>query len=479
MSVPKPSTRPGKNLVLPHIPSKTFIFYEVDDLLFDAVLHLLALALLDQAFEANVRTVQDFYRIRVPPPRHSLEFRWRKSVNDIPIFRQAVPTSDGTVRTSDTEALRYHTYLYYLQRLGLVTGFMQILNPYCIRRGSGEGVEGERHLALRLRRLTRLATATQAQLQQVMCHINAATYQAYINQRVQCDTVGAFLGRPSNKALLKAAGHMSRHADPRAPTNASAIELEKIKTHPTLVNLIRLRDALSHEIRRESGTIKAAEEGGSRLYEMYRTVENKVRSTRSYLRKLAKVTTRGEFFDTIHTIEINAQLKDESHAFLDLKPEAWQPQQTYGLEERRLLAELICADSAKLDDEMRLKHRLYTTNAMVSLGSKKESRPPKVIDAIIKDNYPKTCGKDQCFICFWDETAPQSKRLYKFFSAYRARDHLVSQHLKNLGQRAVQCPEPKCRDKKAIFWDANSFQNHLTRVHKYDIFYRYKGSVSS
>ncbi|KAM4067411.1 hypothetical protein HRG_001360 [Hirsutella rhossiliensis] len=182
---------------------KTFIFYEVDDLLFDAVLHLLALALLDQAFEANIQKVDDFYRIRVPSPRHSLEF----------------------LRTSNTEALRYHTYLYYLQRLGLVTGFMQILNPYCIRRGSGEAVE--------------------TQLQQVMCHINAATYQAYINQRVQCDTVAAFLGRPSNKALLKAAGHMSRHADPRAPTDASAIELRKIKTNPTLVSLIGLRDSLT------------------------------------------------------------------------------------------------------------------------------------------------------------------------------------------------------------------------------------------
>lgn len=312
-----------------------------------------------------------------------------------------------------------------------------------------------------------------------MCHINAATYQAYINQRVQCDTVGAFLGRPSNKALLKAAGHMSRHADPRAPTNASAIELEKIKTDPTLVNLIRLRDTLSQEIRRESGTIKAAEEGGSQLYEMYLTVENKVRSTRSYLRKLAKVTTRDEFFDTIHTIEINSQLNHKSHTFLDLKPGVWQPQQSYGLEERRLLAELICADSTKLDDETRLKHRLYTTNAMVNLGSKKESRLPKVMDAVIIDNCPKTCGRDQCFVCFWDETAPQSKRLYRFFSAYRARDHLISQHLKNLGERSVQCPDPECKKKKSIFWDTGSFQSHLARVHKYDIFYRYKGCASS
>ncbi|KAM7209859.1 hypothetical protein V8F06_014760 [Rhypophila decipiens] len=51
-----------------------------------------------------------------------------------------------------------------------------------IRRGSGEAVE---------------AVATQGQLQQVMNHKNAGIYQAYINQQVQCETIAAFIGRPS------------------------------------------------------------------------------------------------------------------------------------------------------------------------------------------------------------------------------------------------------------------------------------------
>ncbi|KJK84922.1 hypothetical protein H633G_11257 [Metarhizium anisopliae BRIP 53284] len=367
---------------------KTFIFYEVDDLLFDAVLHLLALAILDQAFEANIQTVQDFYKIKVRPPRRSLEFEWRKDISNKPIFRQAVPTSDGTVRTSDTEALRYHTYLYYLQRLGLVTGFMQILNPYCIRRGAGEGVE---------------AVATQAQLQQVMCHINAATYQAYINQRVQCDTVAAFLGRPSNKALLKAAGHMSRNVDPRAPTNASHLELENIRTNPTLVKLIELRDSLSREVRRESGSIREAEVHGTKLHQLYRTVENKVRSTRAYLRKLAKATTRQEFFSTISTLEINSQLEDEAGSLLDLGPDTWSPQPSYNLEERRLLAELICADTCDLDDGMKLKHRIYTTNAMILLGREREQRRVKSGAKIKTNHFPTKCETNQCFMCFWDD----------------------------------------------------------------------------
>ena len=36
---------------------------------------------------------------------------------------------------------RYHMYLYYLQRLGLATGLMQILGPYDIRRGVSNKVD--------------------------------------------------------------------------------------------------------------------------------------------------------------------------------------------------------------------------------------------------------------------------------------------------------------------------------------------------
>jgi hypothetical protein len=58
-----------------------------------------------------------------------------------PIFRQAERTSIG-IQTSPTKALHYYTYLYYLQRLGLLAGLMQILGAYAIRRGAGEAVEG-------------------------------------------------------------------------------------------------------------------------------------------------------------------------------------------------------------------------------------------------------------------------------------------------------------------------------------------------
>ena len=102
---------------------------------------MIGIAILDDAFDSKVKSVEDVYYTRVKAPRHSLEFKWKPEKLKTPIFRQAERTATG-VETSLTKALRYYTYLYYLQRLGLAAGFMQILTAYTIRRGVGEAVEG-------------------------------------------------------------------------------------------------------------------------------------------------------------------------------------------------------------------------------------------------------------------------------------------------------------------------------------------------
>ncbi len=121
--------------------SKIFLLTEVDTLIFDAIILMITIAILDDAFESNIKSAEQLFQTQVKKPRHSLHLKWKKSILKTPIFRQAVPSVYG-VRTSDTKALRYHTYLYYIQQLGFAVGFPQILSPYCIRRGAGEAVDG-------------------------------------------------------------------------------------------------------------------------------------------------------------------------------------------------------------------------------------------------------------------------------------------------------------------------------------------------
>ena len=136
-------------LYMPAAPSnianicrKIFCLYEVDDFIFDPVVRMIALGILDDAFELGFELAEDIFKLRVDRHRQTMRLRWKASWENKPVFRQAVPTSDG-IQTSKDEPLRYHTFLYYLQRLGMMAGMMKILNPYSIRRGTGEAVDGE------------------------------------------------------------------------------------------------------------------------------------------------------------------------------------------------------------------------------------------------------------------------------------------------------------------------------------------------
>ena len=276
---------------------------------------------------------------------------------------------------------------------------------------------------------------------------------------------------------MKAASHMSRFADPRAPIAASPEEAEKIKTNPKLAQLVYLRDSLSMEVKHESGTIAKAKLAGTKLYQLYNNANRQVCSTRSYLHKLAKAKTRNDFFDTINTMEINSQLNDP-HSLLDLDQDSWQPQPSYRLEERKMVAELICANTATLDDDTRLRHRICTTNALVELGRKREFRPGKASArepaSIKRFSFPNRCSRVQCFFCFWDKDLTNAERLREFSTKYKTRNHVISHHLRHAGKKSIPCPEASCKEAAVQLENVAAFQSHVTRDHGYDIFNRYK-----
>jgi Protein of unknown function (DUF3435) len=66
---------------------KTYILIEVDALIFDPILFIITVVILDDAFESKVTSMKDILRIRVRPPRRSLEFRWRAEKLKTPVFR--------------------------------------------------------------------------------------------------------------------------------------------------------------------------------------------------------------------------------------------------------------------------------------------------------------------------------------------------------------------------------------------------------
>lgn len=121
---------------------------EVKEPIFDVIDHFLSLAILDDAFESDhIRSSEDIFRIRVPHPRRSLNIRFKKSVLNVPICRQPVSTPSG-MSTDAIKPLKYHTYLYFLQRLSLAVGRIRAMKPYELRRGTGEAVNSKSRLLL-------------------------------------------------------------------------------------------------------------------------------------------------------------------------------------------------------------------------------------------------------------------------------------------------------------------------------------------
>ncbi|KAK4196456.1 FluG domain-protein [Triangularia verruculosa] len=194
---------------------KKFILYEVDTLMFDATVLMIAIGFLDDAFRDEFSSVEDLYSVRTTSNRGSLNLSWKESILDVPIFRH--PGSDCLRTSSCVQPIGYNTYLEYLRMLGKHTGFEATITPYAFRRGAGEAIEG---------------VATQGQLQQVMNHRDAA--------------------------FMSAATHLSRSANARAPVTAAPEDLKIVAKEYQLDELEQLRELLKNAVTSESGTLKAA-----------------------------------------------------------------------------------------------------------------------------------------------------------------------------------------------------------------------------
>jgi hypothetical protein len=85
---------------------------------------------------------EPFFTTALKAPTKAMLVNWKPEMLKVPIFQQAVRTADG-LQTSKRKALRFSTYAYYLNRLGWEAGFPEKLTCYCMRRGTGNAVDGK------------------------------------------------------------------------------------------------------------------------------------------------------------------------------------------------------------------------------------------------------------------------------------------------------------------------------------------------
>lgn len=141
---------------------------------------MLKMEILDDAFAADIHSVEDIFR-RESPPRRSLTLNFKKDKFNVPICRQPISTC-SEMTTHSMKPLMYHTYLYYQQRLNLSVRMVRAMKPYDLRRGIGEAGDSE-YLCISHNNFSALTmcaeTASLPLLQQVIGHIYASTSQKY------------------------------------------------------------------------------------------------------------------------------------------------------------------------------------------------------------------------------------------------------------------------------------------------------------
>ena len=127
-------------LLVNFVYSKIFLLTEIDTLIFDAIMLMITIVIVDDTFEFNIKSSEQLFQIWVKKPQRSLHLRWKKSILKTPIFCQAM-SSVNEVQTFNIKVLHYHTYLYYLQQLDFTVEFSQILTPYNIQWEADKAVD--------------------------------------------------------------------------------------------------------------------------------------------------------------------------------------------------------------------------------------------------------------------------------------------------------------------------------------------------
>ena len=121
---------------------KTYTFFIDTNPLFCIISHIISLACDDDAYlfpNINPKTV---LTLGVLKGLNCQPIPWKEDILDVPLFRAPVQSSRGCAIAADT-ALSYDKYHEWIKRLGEETGFVQVFTTYCLRRATGNAINGE------------------------------------------------------------------------------------------------------------------------------------------------------------------------------------------------------------------------------------------------------------------------------------------------------------------------------------------------
>jgi len=309
--------------------------------------------------------------------------------------------------------------------------------------------------------------ASVAERDQVMGHAYSVVFQFYLNQRVKCDVQAAFLGRPSEKALLKAVGHMSLTADARAPTKLTEEDKIALANHPTISKLRRRRDVVASKMK--SKDVSYA--GSAKLQKKKREADAALQRARSRLRVRALARSRKEYFRKSDTEQLEAQFADQVD--VRLEQDVGITSITYQLKERAQVAKLLCQPADELGKSNDLQRRSAPIRSMSALCKRREARRRATVPSVVEQEevpepqqFPVKCKPTQCIFCLGSEDLPFQQRIFPWARPAKMMDHVDNEHPQSRATDAsIDCPHPVCKKSGVDLYGLEHFKSHVAREH--------------
>jgi Protein of unknown function (DUF3435) len=128
------------------VNSKTYTFNLDENPFLCIITHIATLAFNDDAFDSLPGgpqvTPELLFTLGVRQGLNAQRLPWRPKLKGIPIFRAPIRVN-GLGGVSPDQALTYGTYHPWLRQAGIGLGLPQILTTYCLRRATGNAINGK------------------------------------------------------------------------------------------------------------------------------------------------------------------------------------------------------------------------------------------------------------------------------------------------------------------------------------------------
>ncbi|KAI9889352.1 MAG: hypothetical protein M1814_005520 [Vezdaea aestivalis] len=447
---------------------KTYTFCLDENPMFCIISHIISLAQADGAFAVRDLAADAIFKLKVRPGLRCQKISWSQDWLRKRVLRASVQTKAG-VRTSEAEGLTYNKYNDWVKRLGVATGFVQVMTTYCLRRATGNRINDDPHSNDAVRNL-------------VMDHTGSMIFQRnYLSRMIRYDSQAAYMGNEHQTHLIRAASRMSRLIDPRRPKKLTAEQRKKVPCDQDIQDLYTRRDQLYGELRSAHQFIYQAT--GTPAYNEYDEIRKAIDKTIKLRERMLLKQIQAEYDIEAPVQDIQQQLSGEIEYFDEFASVTKAVQHAF--KERSRIAKAFFESPAELKHGDKHARRVSIINDLVSLCSLRERRPPhkprrqRVVNTLAShdqldlesessireiDTYPIICDSLQCLFCLGDKGLSSKDRCQRYKSKFSMQRH-VGKHLELYQpDESILCPHPRCHG--ILLNSAMHFKNHAARVHK-------------